>query len=74
MTSRVGESALGSGDIQSLADLANSYEVVRKMRIVPFGREPAIRVAIVLTLPLVPLTLTMIPLDKLIDRFLGVLL
>jgi hypothetical protein len=73
-TPRDQESALGSGDIQSLADLANSYEVARKMRIVPIGREIVIRIAIVLAVPFAPLTLTMIPLDKIIDRFLGVIL
>jgi hypothetical protein len=72
-TARDRESALGSGDIQSLADLANSYEVVRKMHMVPFGREIAIRMAIVLAVPFAPLTLTMLPLEKIIDRFLGVI-
>jgi hypothetical protein len=31
------EEVLGSGDIQSLADLNNRYDVVRGMRAVPFG-------------------------------------
>jgi len=31
------EAILGTADIQSLADLGNSYAVVRQMRIVPFG-------------------------------------
>jgi hypothetical protein len=68
------KSALGSSDIQSLADLANSFEVTRKMSMVPISQETAIRIVIILALPFVPLTLTMVPLDKLIDRFLGVLL
>jgi hypothetical protein len=60
--------ALGTSDIQSLADLANSYYVVNKMRIVPFGKDTVIRVAIFISIPLLPLTLTMIPLDQLIGR------
>jgi hypothetical protein len=59
---------LGTPDIQSLADLANAYTVVNKIRIVPFGKETVIRVAILVCLPLLPLTLTMIPLDRVLDR------
>jgi len=59
---------LGTADIQSLADLANSYTVVNKMRIVPFGKNTVMRVAILTCLPLLPLTLTMIPLDQVIER------
>jgi hypothetical protein len=39
------EEVLGSGDIQSLADLNNSYEIVSDMRAVPFGLEDIIRLA-----------------------------
>lgn len=35
--SREGASPLGSADIQSLADLVNSFEAIRRMRPVPFG-------------------------------------
>jgi hypothetical protein len=68
-----GEPLLGTADIQSLADLANSYDAVREMSFVPFGRATVVRVAIMTALPLVPLTLTMIPLEQLIDRALAVL-
>jgi hypothetical protein len=67
-----GEALLGSADIQSLADLANSFEVARKMQLVPFGRTTVMQLAILMALPLLPLTLTMIPLDQLIDRAIGV--
>lgn len=63
-----GEPLVGSGDIQSLADLSNSFEVVREMGVVPFNRKLVLRLAVVTALPLLPLTLTMIPLDQLIDR------
>lgn len=69
-----GETLVGTDDIQSLADLSNSFAVVRDMRTVPFGRTTVVRLAIVTALPLLPLVLTMIPLEKLIDRALAVFL
>jgi hypothetical protein len=67
------EPLVGSGDIQSLADLGNSLQVVRDMRIVPFWKEGIIEVAIVTLLPVAPLALTMMPLEELIKRLFGVL-
>jgi hypothetical protein len=69
-----GESPLGSGDIQSLADLANSNDVVQQMHLIPFDKQTLIRTTIILLLPFVPLTLTMMPLEKMIDKFLGILI
>ena len=60
------EPLLGTSDIQSLADLANSYDVVRSMRIVPFSKRMALRLAVLIALPLLPLTFTMVPLDTLV--------
>jgi hypothetical protein len=37
---------LGSGDIQSLADLSNGYQVVKTMHILPVGRETLVRLTI----------------------------
>jgi hypothetical protein len=68
------EALVGTGDIQSLADLANSFAVVREMRVFPFGKETVLGLVIVTALPLLPLALTMFPLDELIRRVLGVLL
>lgn len=68
-----GEALIGTADIQSLADLSNSFEVVREMRIVPFGRSTIVQLAVFTALPLAPLALTMFPLDQLIDRALAVL-
>jgi hypothetical protein len=62
------EEVLGSGDIQSLADLNNSYEIVRDMRAVPFGLEDIIRLAAATAAPLAPLLLTIFPLEELIVR------
>jgi hypothetical protein len=64
---------VGSGDIQSLADLGNGYEVVRTMRLVPVTREMIIRLSAVTLAPILPLTLTMMPLEELLRRLLGIL-
>ena len=69
-----GESLMGSADIQSLADLGNSYEVVRGMRITPVTRELIILVAVATLLPVAPLLLTMMPLEELIKKLFGVFL
>ena len=67
------ETLLGTGDIQSLADLANSYDVVRTMRPLPFDRGLVVRLAVMIALPLLPLILTMIPLDELLERLIKLL-
>ena len=59
---------LGSGDIQSLADLGNSFSIVESMNPFPFGKAAAVRVALMTALPLLPLVLTVIPFDELVDR------
>jgi len=65
-----GEELLGSSDIQSLADMANSYDAVRRMRLVPFGPTEVIALAVVTLAPLLPLTLTVYSLDQLLTRVL----
>ena len=63
-----GDPLLGSSDIQSLADLSNAYTVVDGIRIVPFSKDTVIRLAVILIAPFLPLTLTMIPLEQIINR------
>jgi hypothetical protein len=63
-----GEEILGTGDIQSLADLANSYAVVRGMRLMPFGLEDLVLLGVAALLPILPLVLTVVPLDELLAR------
>ena len=67
-----GEELLGSGDIQSLADLGNSYQVITDMRWLPFTTKTILQMSITTLAPLAPLTLTVIPLDQLIDRLLKI--
>jgi hypothetical protein len=63
---------LGSGDIQSLADLGNSYAMVREMRPVPFGLEDIARLAAATAAPLLPLLLTVFSPEELILRIIKV--
>jgi hypothetical protein len=64
---------LGSGDIQSLADLGNSFEVVRGMRIVPVTKEAMLQLGVATLIPIVPLVLTLMPLEELLQKLLGVI-
>ena len=67
------ESPVGSADIQSLADLAGAYEVIRDMYLVPVTRNTVVRLAFAIVIPLLPLTLTMIPFEEIVDRALSTL-
>jgi AcrR family transcriptional regulator len=67
------EPLVGSADIQSLADLGNSYEVVRTMRIAPITRDALLRLVAATLAPVVPLALTMMPLEELLKRLFGIL-
>ena len=67
------EPLVGSSDIQSLADLGNSYEVVKSMRFVPFTLQTVLQLAVTSLVPVVPLMLTMISLEELLERLLKVL-
>jgi len=63
---------LGTGDIQSLSDLGQSYSVIREMNIVPFGLQDIIRLAAATALPLLPLGLTVFSLEELVMRLLKI--
>jgi len=65
------EPLFGSADIQSLADLGNSFQVIRDIRPFPFGRDAVIQLVVLVLLPGLPLVLTMIPLEELITKLLG---
>lgn len=67
------EPLVGSADIQSLADLANSFEVVRTMRLAPVTKEAVLQLAAATLAPVVPLALTMMSLEELLKRLFGIL-
>ena len=65
------EPLVGSADIQSLADLGNSFEVVRTMRLAPITKEAILQLVAATLAPIVPLALTMMPLEELLKRLFG---
>jgi len=67
------ERLVGSGDIQSLADLGNSHEVIETMRVAPITREAILQIVVATLAPIAPLLLTMMPLDDLLKTLFGVL-
>ena len=67
------EPLLGSADIQSLADLSNSVEIVRSMLAIPITKGGIVRLVVATLVPVVPLLLTMMPAEELLKRLLGVL-
>lgn len=64
---------LGSPDIQSLADLSHSFNVVNEMRLVPFDRATIIEFLLLTVLPLCPLLFTIIPLNRMLDKVIQIL-
>jgi hypothetical protein len=62
-----GESLLGSADIQSLNDLAGSFEVIRRMRVVPFGLGLVLILLAATLAPMVPLVFLAFPIDTILE-------
>jgi hypothetical protein len=68
------EALVGNADIQSLADMAGSSDVVREMRPVPFDLRVLVQLVLVAATPFLPLVLTVIPLTELLKRVVGMVL
>ena len=67
-------SPLGTGDIQSLADMSNSLATVRATRSVPLTREAIVTLAVATLAPIAPLLLTIIPAKELAAHLLKLLI
>ena len=65
---------MGSADIQSLADMGNSFAVVRTMRLAPIGRDAVLELAACVLVPIIPLLLTVMPVEDLVKKLVGVVL
>jgi len=63
------EPLLGTPDLQSLADLGNSLEVVRGMRLAPVSANLLLHLAIAAAAPMAPLLLFKYPLAELAATF-----
>jgi hypothetical protein len=66
-----GESPLGTSDLQSLADLGNSVNVVRNMRIAPVSPRLVARLGAAALVPMLPLLLLKFPMVELVEKFLA---
>ena len=64
-----GEPLLGTPDIQSLADLSNSVNVVRNMRLAPVSAKLWVHIIIAALLPMLPLMLLKYPIAELAEKF-----
>lgn len=60
------EPLLGTPDLQSLADLDNSFAVIERMRLVPFGRSHVTLILAATLAPMLPLLLLVFPLEQLV--------
>ncbi len=69
---RPGEELIGSQDIQSLADMSDSYRIIEQMQLVPIGRADIIMLVLATLAPIFPLVLTMMPLSELFKLAAGV--
>jgi hypothetical protein len=67
------EPLLGTGDIQSLADLGNSYEIITEMKIVPVNRRVALGLLGAAVAPILPLLLFRFSLQELLLKILNIL-
>jgi hypothetical protein len=65
------EPLLGSGDIQSLADLGNSYAATAQTRLAPISLPGLLNLIVAFLVPILPLFLTMMSMEKLIGRLVG---
>jgi len=68
------EPLLGSSDIQSLADLGNSFGMIREMKPVPFSRQLILQIAVIACLPGLPLVFLVMPVGELLKLLAGALL
>ena len=62
------EPLLGTSDIQSLADMANSFSVVQKMRAVVFSKQNVLYLAAMSALPFLPLLFFVYGVDVLLKN------
>ena len=68
-----GEPLVGSADVQSLADMGGSYDLVRSMRNVPVTFEMVLEFAGLTLVPVAPLLLTLMPLSEILNKLVGIL-
>ena len=60
------EPLLGTADIQSLADLGNSYQLIGKMRLLPIQIADFVAMALPGVIPAIPLAATVMPVSEIV--------
>lgn len=65
------EPLLGSADMQSLADLGSGFEYIRNMKVLPFSLRAMMQLAVVTSLPCLPLMLLVMPISRIVDLLAG---
>lgn len=55
------EPLLGTGDIQSLADLGNSFQFARQMKPIPFNLQTIVQMSVIAAVPMLPLLPLVMP-------------
>ena len=68
-----GEALLGTGDIQSLADLGNSYTIISRMNVMPAGLADLAWLAVPAVAPALPLVTLVVPMSELLKNLLGLI-
>jgi hypothetical protein len=68
------EELLGTADIQSLADLANSFAIVKSIRILPPSTKNVIPLHSAVVLPMVPFLVFIIPIDQILKQLVQLVL
>ena len=68
------EQLLGTSDLQSLADLGNSYAVIDQTKTVPFGVSDIFYMTAMTLTPTIPLLLFIFSLEELLDRLVKILM
>jgi hypothetical protein len=61
------EPLMGTSDIQSLADLANSYAVILDMSIAPISKRLIVQLAIIAGAPLIPVVIAATPINDVVN-------
>ncbi|MEJ2530529.1 MAG: hypothetical protein P8Y92_01910 [Halioglobus sp.] len=68
-----GQTLVGNGDLQSLADLDSGYQIVRGMGLVPVSWRAVLLLAVATLIPIAPLLLTVMPFRELLGKVAGIL-
>lgn len=68
------EHLLGTGDIQSLADLGNSYEFIEHMKPIPIDPKTGLQIIVLSLLPMASLLLTVMPLKAVLKLLMKILM